>query len=360
MKKITTEVSAKKEQYGDIVVTVHDKYGNLKQRINQPVDSFNNQLWRLMQNTLAGNNNTVLNTVPTGATTSFNDIQVSWLTADGNQNSYRGIVVGSGTTPTAINTTRLETIIEHGYESGKIVAMEVTSEYNVSQGLITITRSFVSLNSLSSTFSINEVGLAVSKPNTGGTFMIVRDILPSTISISFEEILTVQYRLRVSQGTNNFTNYFLSSIGLNVSGIESNVVNVTNTVFNLGAQYSRLNAPEANSTYGLTFGTSNTAFAKTQNNLLSPIAHGNNSGQLFYHPTTNGLFEENVSTNSIRFVFYRTVENRSGSSIDISEVGLVCAAGTQRYMINRKPVDPPVTITNGNSVSFSWEFCYTV
>ena len=111
------------------------------------------------------------------------------------------------------------------------------------------------------------------------------------------------------------------------------------------------------------FGTGNTAFAKTQLDLATPIHTGNSAGQLFYHPTSYTNISENSTTNSLSWTLTRPIENRSGSNITISEVGLFTSAGTStnsRFMIDRRVLDAPVTVTNGNTVTFTWEFCYTV
>jgi hypothetical protein len=361
MKKIRTEVSAHKEQYGDIVATVHDKYGNLKQRIEQPVDSYNQQMWFLLHRNLCGFNSASLAKTPTSNTAfdqgmTFKDSDAPFV------NSYTSIIVGSGTTPTAINTLRLETLINLGEGVGELTGLLSTAEFNQSTGISTITRSFVSSNPNSSAISVNEVGLTMVQSNyPSDAAMYVRDVLQSTLTVGYEEILSVQYRIRVASGNNNYTNIVIRTFGLN-SGSTSGLMIGTNgaNAFALAGALSLI-APEGNNSYGMTFGTSNAAFDKTQFNLQAPIGHGSNANQLFYHAVTNSTFNVNTNANSLSFTFYRSVENRSGSNISVAEVGLVCLGQTtSRFMIDRRVVDPPVTISNGNIVGFQWEFCYEV
>jgi hypothetical protein len=364
MKKITTEVSAKKEEYGTIVATVHDKHGNIKQCVEQPVDSFNRQIWRTIQRNLSGLSTTgfvVLtnsSTNPGGSVGSFN--------FDGIVNSYAGIVVGTGNSVMTYDTVIMDAIVDHGTASGQFFASDVTTEFDTSTGIATFTRTFMSLNSASSTINIKEVGLAAGTAQNSpksSSGLLVRDVLLTPLDVSFDETLTVQYKIRISSGTNNWTNATIRAF--TYSNAVYTATNTTGSVINpvTTADPYNLITLEGDDSMGILFGTSNTAFAKTQINLGSKINHGNSAGQLFYHPVTNSTIIENSATNSMRFLFYRAVENRSGANISISEAGLFSkytVSTNSRIMFDRRVVEPPVTVTNGNTVTFTWEFCYTV
>jgi hypothetical protein len=371
MKKITTEVSAKKEEYGTIVATVHDKYGNLKQRVEQPVDSFNRQFWRLLQRNLAGliGGDIISLTNVNGVIAGI----MQRICTDATLNDFSSIIVGSGTNPTTYDKVLMDSMIDIGNGVGQLVGMPSTCEFSVSEGFSRITRSFISLNSESSTLTINEVGLSVTEQGTttvpkSDCALYVRDVLNQTLSVSYEETLTVQYVLRISSGTNNYFNVTIRPFGLNkqdssVGLTRSGLTNTTGNYVAISTGFTALNvkSEEGMIRRGFKFGTSNAAFSKTQIDLVSPINHGSNSGELFYHSTTNSAIQENSTTNSMRFLFYRAVENRSGSNIVISEAGLFTdGATTSSFMLDRKIIDPPVTITNGNAVTFTWEFCYEV
>jgi hypothetical protein len=368
MKKITSEVSSHKEQYGTIVATVHDKYGNLKQRVEQPVDSFNRQIWRVLQRDLNGtasslsltslNNTSVTPGVPTIA-----------YRADAQNNSYRGIVVGTGTALTTYDTVIMQNLIDLGYGVNELVGQESTAEVDYTNLICTQTRSFINLNASSGVISVNEVGIALGSTGTTNLktncVLFVRDILESTVNVGYEETLTIQYRLRISNGNRNYFNVVIRPFGRQASlvGItDASLTNITNVAVSAESQTLRAISSEGNIRAGLVFGSSNTPFDVSQIDLASKIVHGNSAGQLFYHPSTNTVIEENSATNSMRFMLMRTVENRTGSDVSISEVGVFTdiSSSTQSFMLDRKPVNPPVTVTNGNTVTFTWEYCYEV
>jgi hypothetical protein len=359
MKKITSEVSSHKEQYGTIVATVHDKYGNLKQRVEQPVDSFNRQTWRILYGDLSGISTTLI--YLSGGNASLGEVYKR--TADAGINGYSGIVIGSGINPTSYDTVAMQTIIDLGESSGQLRGLNSTAEFDQSTGIATLTRSFVSQNSSSGLITVNEVGIATGTAPLASksvSTLMVRDVLLSSVIVDFEEILTIQYKLRISSGTNNWTNIVIRPYGISDFPGTVSLTNTTNTATTISLGYNILGA-EGNDKRGIVVGTSNTAFIRTQVDLGSKILHGNSAGQLFYHPTTNGALQENSTSNSVKFMFTRAFENRSGSNIEVREVGLFTNIGAvSSYMFDRRVIEPPVTITNGNTVAFSWEFCYEV
>jgi hypothetical protein len=371
MKKIISEVSSKKQQYGAIIATVHDKYGNLKQKVEQPVDSFNRQMWRVFfawatarQNSLAPGFGITRLSNTTGSGIGFGSKRVDDL-----PQGYAGICIGSGTTPTTYDTVIMENLITY---SDTFYAGEHTIEYDNTLRTATITRSFINL--ANDTKNINEVGVAVATSTpatTSDAYLYVRDILQTQIDVSLEDTLTVQYKLTISSGNYNYSNAFIQSqFGSNRGNTAILMTNVTGTLQDvIFSWYDLVLTPEpsggfitntGNVRQSLVFGTTNTAFNVSQIKLESPIGHGNGSGQLFYHPSNFTNMVENSSTNSMNFKITRAVENRSGSNIDIREVGMYKDVFGQAFMMDRKAIDPAVTITNGNIVTFQWEFCYEV
>jgi hypothetical protein len=368
MKKFTTELSSKKQQYGDLVVTVHDKYGNLLQKVEQPVDSFNEQWWKVLQYSMAGVGTTPLTRLD-GSSVTTSLAGPSIYCFDSFINSYSGILCGSGTNPTTIQKNTFDTLIQHGMGNGQLEAQIATVEYDTSTTIATLTRPFVNRSANQANITVNEVGLngSGSVQSGIGGFLFVRDVLLSSIVIPYEALMTVQYKVRVFSGNNNFKNIFIRPFGLSATAgggtATSNITNTTNVSREIQSASSRIFASEGMTNRGLVLGTSNGAFVVTQNNLLSPIAHGNSAGQLFYHSQTNSTFDTNTATNSCRSLFHRSFENRSGSNIEVREIGVFTdqqQGGVQSFMLDRRVIEPPVTITNGNIVSFSWEFCYTV
>jgi hypothetical protein len=366
MKKITSEVSAHKQQYGDIVATVHDKHGNLLQKVEQPVDSFNRQMWRWLQANFAASGNFRTFDL-TNVSRNPSPESIYGYKADGGVSTYTGIIVGSGSNPTTYDTVVLQTSVDHGSGNGQLQYQENTAEFDSVNLISTLTRTFVNISENQANITVSEVAISVS---AGGTqtaktsgIMTVRDVLASSLTIPFEGTLSVQYRLRISNGNRNYINAVILPYGTPRGNTTVNWTNTKGSIVNLGSGIAQMNlrSEEGQLFRGIVFGTSNAAFNVDQIDLVSNITHGNGAGQLFYHPTTNGVMEENSATNSMRFIFTRSVENRSGSNISISEAGLFTGGSAASYfMFDRKVIDPPVTVTNGNIVAFTWEFCYTV
>jgi hypothetical protein len=369
MKKFTTELSSKKQEYGNLSIVVHDKHGNKIHELEQSVDSFNQTQWVMLQHSLSGVSTfSYVNLLGTNSTYTCPNPQ--YMDYDSIRNAYNGILVGSGTSQTTINKQTFDNIIQLGSGSNQLEAQIATAEWDAANQIATLTRPFVNLSSNQATLSINEVGIAAGPNQTLNiisVWLVVRDVLLSTIDVPYEATLTVQYRLRMSIGTNNMKNVFVKPMGLNVgtSGTARyGLANITGAIVSIAeCSGARIFSSEGMTNRGLIFGTSNNAFNVTQLDLGGKIAHGSNAGQLFYHSTTNSNIFINTTTNSLYFQFFRSVENRSGSNIDIQEIGVFTdggVAGVQSFMLDRRVIDPPVTITNGNIVSFTWEFCYEV
>ena len=369
MKKFITELSSSKGQYGSIVATVHDKHGNLIQSVEQTVDSFNDQIWKMYQRNLAGVGTVSVVDLLNNTDASV-DSDVNIKHVDGPINTYSGIVVGTGTNPTTISKVVMDTLIQHGSSNGQLAAQMITTEWDTTNGIATLTRPFVNLSANAATITVNEVGIALGiSADSAATsaYLVVRDLLQTGLNVPFEATLVVQYKIRISNGTNNYKNVFIKVFGSTSSSSNEFRYGMTNTNGNLittiGGASARIFSSEGMTNRGLVFGTSNNAFNVTQIDLGSRIAHGNSAGQLFYHSTTNGSIEINTSTNSLFYKFFRSIENRSGSNIQIKEAALFTdqeQGGVQSFMLDRRVIDPPVTITNGNIISFTWEFCYEV
>jgi hypothetical protein len=372
--KLTTEVSAQKEQYGTILVTVHDKYGNEIKKIEQGVDSFNRQMWRTFFGWATGISTSAFPLIGlNNATTGFLDIGSK--SADGGLNQYNGIVIGTGTNPTTYDKVVMDNIILHSSvgTTNTAQAQETTIEYVNADRTATITRSFLNLSA--SPITINEVGIALSgfsgTTNLNDAYLCVRDILDSSISFDFEQILTVQYKVRIASGNYNYSNLFIQSqFGTNRSNTAIQMTNSTGQMQNIVSGYrltiiangetsTGLITNTGNVNQSIVLGTGNTAFNVSQIDLDSRVIHGSGASQLFYHAASYTNMVENSTTNSMRFTINRTVENRSGSNITISEVGMFKDVSDRRYLLDRKVITP-VTITNGSTLSFQWEFCYTV
>lgn len=364
--KITTETASSKKSYGDLSIVVRDRNGNIKYTHEQKVDSFNRQYWRFLhryQTTQSYDNLPLTELDGTTTTSESYGIQSS----DGGVNQYNGIVIGSGTSATTYDTVLMSSIIDHGIGVNQVHAQETTCEYDASTGITIVTRTFISMNDSSSTINVNEVGVCTNAFGTrttkGDTFLLIRDVLSATVSFGFEETITVQYRLRIEHGNNNYSNMTMRRPFGIVRGTSLNqLTNATGNVVNVATSGMLFSTNEGNIRQGLIFGTSDAAFDRSQINVGALIPHGESSNQLFYHPVTNTGIEEDSSTNSCRWLFTRAVENRTSSPITIKEVALFSAFGQTAgsFMLHRKVLDTPVTVQASNVATFWWEFCYSL
>lgn len=162
--------------------------------------------------------NHIYNTV--GTTVSIIDIGNvardvrAWTTIDGasgkymtvlspdNSSSY-GIQVGSGVTaPTNVDYA-LETQIAHGVGAGQL---DYGAHSRTAAGVVganvdfIISRAFY--NGSGGNVGVNEIGMACATAEyntwTARYFLLIRDVLPSTVTVADTQTLTVQYTLRTT------------------------------------------------------------------------------------------------------------------------------------------------------------------
>jgi hypothetical protein len=369
MNKVVTEISSKKQQYGDLIVTVHDRNGNLLSKVEQPIDSFNRQMWRLLFANLIGKTPSNAGYEITDlSNASFNSTYYSLfaLKADGGIDSYTGIVLGSGNTATTYDTVTMQSIIDNGKTEDTLIYLENLTEYDQDQRNATITRTFLNYPVNINTVAVNEIGIALSaggNSNASKTehFLTVRDLLDSEVEIPSGYILTVTYKVRIDNGNRNYSNILMRGYGT-TRGDTNTVLTNTNsgaTVIQWSDGATNVLSSNYTTSVGLVFGTSNTAFNVSQVDLVSRINNGTGTNQLVYYQTINSAFVENSITNSMEFSFSRIVENDGAINVSIYEIGLFTnASGTESYMLDRRVLEPPVTVVAGSNANITWEFKY--
>lgn len=103
---------------------------------------------------------------------------------------------------------------------------------------------------------------------------------------------------------------------------------------------------------GIVVGTSSTAVAVADDNLVSPIANGSSAGQLTHY----GSYGLNYTTgaSSASFDLEREFRNDSGGGITVAEIGVyvaTCLNATstsgKSFCILRDVLSPTVTVNNG-------------
>lgn len=108
------------------------------------------------------------------------------------------------------------------------------------------------------------------------------------------------------------------------------------------------------SSHGIHVGTGSSAPTPTDCNLQNMINHGSSAGQLQYGATT--IEEKQISDSTTRFRIVRTFTNPSGSTITISEIGLVYStyigsASIGYIMIARDLLASPIDVLNGQTLT---------
>jgi len=368
--RVRTEVASQKERYGTVSAVVRDKNGNIIQKQEQAVDSLVSNFWEVMylihaQSAVSPN----LPAVGGGSVQLATRIRSS----DGALESFMGIVVGSGTTAVTYADTGMAAIIIHGVGSGQLSAEETSNYYDPITNSVEIVRTFVNADTGAADITVREVGICngINAGFANGTTvnLYCRDVLDTALVIPFEGVLTVVYTITFTNGNANYTRLFNRNAyrPRNETTTYVNVVqtNGTSVNFNSDKAWGCLGGIGA-TTNGIVLGTSNTTPTNVETwSMEAPIAHGESAGQLFYYESTISSFETNTATNSCRWYLNRVVQNRSGGSIAVNEIGLftnieLATAGQYRhFMVDRKfPDEGAVTITNGQFATFSWEFCY--
>lgn len=365
--RVRTEVSSERTPYGRVTATVRDKNGNIVGKADQNVDSLVRNFWLGMYTIHSGANNI--------AVTAYNGTGPSSYTpraatTDGALEGFSGIIVGSSNVAVAYADVQMGSLITHGVGTGQLSAEEMSQYYDPVTDEIELVRTFVNADTLAATITVREVGFTHGET---GPFLVCRDVLDAPLDVPYEGVLTVVYRMRFFNGNANMQRLFNRSTYRQRTGIEAgtsyvNVVatNGTGLNFSLFAApfFSAVGAVGA-STNGIVLGSANTnPTTKSTWDLDAKIEHGEGSGQLFYYESTISSLEEDTTNNACRWYLNRVVQNRSGGTITVSELGLFSNVRTSTgayvpFMVDRTfPDEGGVAITNSAFATFSWEICY--
>jgi hypothetical protein len=368
MARVRTEVASQREQYGTVKAIVRDKNGNIVDRRDQSVDSLVTNFWKIIYNWQANQ----LNLAGVVDLNGTNDtVLLRGFRCDGALEGYQGIVTGSSSTAVAYLNTQMGAITLQGVGSSQISAHETSTFYDPATNTFEMVRTFTNADTGAGDITIREVGIAGSSDTTfagalGDAQLVCRDILSSPLVVPYEGQLTVIYTIQFSNGNYNYSRLFGSMFSKTRSDrlVFTNVANITGVLANrtIGSTdtFGLVATTVGDTANGIVLGTSNVTATNLNTWALStPIGHGTSGGQLFYYESTISSLEEDGATNSCRWYLNRVVQNRSGGSITVNEIGLYSRFLTNTFMVDRKfPDEGGVTITNGQFATFSWEFCY--
>jgi len=124
-------------------------------------------------------------------------------------------------------------------------------------------------------------------------------------------------------------------------------------------------ASDNDSSYGIVVGSGTNAVTLGDYKLASQITHGTSSGQLDYDSHT--IISPTVDTTNQKayFSFVRSFVNRSGSTITVSECGIMARSYWKdgnavrqdiKYLIIRDLIDPPIQVPNTATLTITYYF----
>jgi hypothetical protein len=325
--------------------------GSIVKQIVQDIDSFVINNW-----------NSYVFQIHTGVSGRLNN------DAGGGTNAYNSIIVGSGSTPVAYANTALATQILHGNTTGLLAASAPSVSFDTSTGASKIERLFTN-NASGSTVTVRECGIRVNTGNstssTGG-LLIVRDTFDSDFTLNHTDMLTIEYTITLPYGAVNyhrlFSQHLICRTNDNMVLINQSNSTVQGTFGSGDGALNFVTETMANNR-GIVLGTGTTAASFSDVTLASPINNGTSAGQLVYKQSTNTALKSNSTTsNFTEWYLVRTFENKSGSSINVNEIGLVSnatiASTNQVYLFDRRVLPSAVEIPDNTIVTAIWKYRY--
>lgn len=353
------KINSKIAPYGQVQIQVVNKKGVTRKVVKQPVDSFIYQYWQILEGMVHGVDKTL--TSLNGSSVNFN--MGTHYEMNGNAGAYTGIVVGTGTTPVAIDDNRLENIITHGTAAGQMTWGTCSRQIENSERDAHFTRTFT--NNSGASINVGELGLAIwtATEDQDRATLILRDVLSPTISVADGESMIINYTFGWNVGNSNIKAY--SSWWSDNSDDVWHRFNGGTASFSADSFDRMRNLFDSgNDRDGLIVGTGTTPPAVDDWDLENLIPHGAGAGQLDYGPTGTGLALD-VANNNVKWTWERVFNNNSGADITINEVGLV--QSSQGSFSNRIPMlffrgvfGAPPTITAGTSRTVKVIFDYSI
>jgi hypothetical protein len=337
---------------GNICLKVVRSDGSIRQSYVQKIDSFVINCWDKYY---------------FGIHTGFGD-RLSW-DAGGGINAYNGIIVGSGDTPVEYTDTELDIQILHGSITNRLIANAPSITYVSSENVI-ISRVFENVNTVAG-IEVKECGIRVGNgdltSSTGG-LLIIRDVLDTPITVAETELLTVEYDITFTDffDTNNrklFINHLIARDNDNMVLINQSGTTIEGA-FGSGNNALSFVTETMTNSRGIVVGTNITPTSGSAIALFDPIAHGTGSGELLYKTcfNTSTVIGTDGSSNYSEWYIIRYFENKSGSSINIGEVGIVSNATINStnyvYLFQRANFDDPIEVADNTSAAILWYFSY--
>lgn len=356
---------ANERPYGHYTMTLRNKHGNIIQEGTYQLHSLIYQHWELLYNTITSDGNSSYTRIDGLANQSMNNLQVS-AGGSGGTTDTRGIVVGTSSTTVSLGNEALGGFIQTGTAANELSYSASVVTYDASNGRITLSRTFTN-NAVSTEPTVNCVGIAVDDGSSElGNLLLVRDVPGSSYVMLLDAVLTVSYELTWPFGCQNFGMLFAKhQIARNTTNLE--LYNATGTLVT-GASYGISDgafgfvASIGDTTRGVIVGNASNAESFNTFALGTKIGHGINAGELFHYDSTVSSFEWSNIDNSAGFYLSRAFKNKSGSAVNIAEVGLSSNAtiGSTNfaYLFDRRVLSPEVEIADNETVTVTWAIKY--
>lgn len=295
------------------------------------------------------------------------------------------IYVGLGTAAVSIDDCSLEkqvsTSSTYGLVYGTVSVSLDTNDSTSAQ--VQITRIFT--NSSAYSVVVNELGIK-GLLNSAYSAILLRDVLPSPITVTAGKVLTVNYRIKTTleTGTNpgGFVTNFMRLLYRHIAGTSRVAIDIdnTNNTTNPGSSDFRafsnggVNFPagyvqKPGWQLGPVIGTGTGSVSMGDYYLGNAITHGTGSGQLLYAGSYVHNFQVAGDNASASFDIVKYAENASGGNVVANEIGLVVGGDggttqegysqgndmpTKLYMVARNLITSPVTISNGTVLKITY------
>lgn len=306
------------------------------------------------------------------------------------------IAVGKGTTANTVNTQSLENEIITSATITAAGSMQVGSltisepAIGATQSVIEISQNFTNAGGVS--LGINEIGLWTRVETDGSNFAryatIIRDVLPSTVTVNAGQTLSVVYELITDVPTTDgglliqFNEIFyrqLSQISreakdiFNLNAVEGPITRQFHMNSAGGTNPFGDDVPATDSLQGFQIGPRlgystepvvNTQF-RLQDNLGADTAftHGTGTGELYHY----GSYVTPIETdgNDVFFQVWRLFQNTTVSTITVNETGLYVGYVSNDnikwvHCVARHVLATPVDIPAGDYAKLVYEIRITV
>ncbi|MFP3208211.1 MAG: hypothetical protein RXR82_00345 [Nitrososphaeria archaeon] len=202
---------AVKETGDNVEVFLHahsrDAKGSLAQRLIQRSDSFLPNFIGMLYSQMncpfggSGTSGSGPNTSNTSeqfinAYDSYSSSEGMFATNDGSGDASYGIQVGTGTAANSTSTYALASQIANGTGSGQLSYGSHSYTWSTGSTSTTVARAFS--NSSGASITVSEVGLVWESNTNGYSFIMIRDVLSSSVTIANGGSATFQYTISIT------------------------------------------------------------------------------------------------------------------------------------------------------------------